>query len=228
MMAAMIASAVAKPGIVPGLPDGAVAHLDFIGGYYYAGGTERAVATLLGPDFVPGDISAAGMEITYANSNRVIAAGALLSDLAALLPDGMTALFEIDHASKPAGAFFYVEDGLDTALVKTSGSPVEMVLDDTYDVELHGGAAGFAASGIQKIAFTLNRDLGGGSWQTACSVNGGTVFSASASYNHFTEHLITIDDVRLFQTPFLGIDVTVRRLTFYAAKPSSELPSLSG
>lgn len=91
--------------------DGAIAFLDFVNGFYYAGGSEHVVGDLLGGAFDAGEISGSGMYVDGTNTNRPTIAGAFLSDLLDNLPEGMTILFEMTAGHSELGGFLlYIGD----------------------------------------------------------------------------------------------------------------------
>lgn len=235
MMIGAIASALSRPaGPPPWLPPGAVAHLDFVSGNYYAAEAVRSVTALLGGAFDAAQITGAGMEVSYDNTNRPDAAGALLADMQSGLPSGLTFFMEMSRAAgRPLGPVIYISDtgDLDTALetfgVDSLSLPANIRMQDGYSVDFGGGGADFLGSGTQRIAFTISRDIGGGVFESAVSVNGGTVASDTGAYNHFTGHMPVIGGVNLFWVGSNNIQSFVRIITIYPALASSELPALS-
>lgn len=229
------------------LPAGAVAHLDFVAGNYWAGGAERAVIDLLGGTFDAGaDIDANGLFIedlfSDPNEARPDALGALFTDITDLLAaNGVRLVCELQPKSvagsrKPTGPLIGIADttSFDTATdyieVELHGitGGQDIVLADNVSLFLAGAEGDFLDSiTVQRVAAQLSHDLGGGSYEYAASINGGTVISDAVGYagNYFTPavvHLFHIDE----WTTALNSQY-VRSLTVYPSGDKSELVGLS-
>lgn len=213
------------------LPAGAVAFVDFVNSRYYAGGAVRSIAELL-TGYDPAYLDATGLYIAFDGSNAPLAAGALLSDLAVQAPAGATLVF--DCAGMPIGwngVLFYFYDAATgpTSSVQfgAAGQASSVDLTDFDEISL-ALSTGLNTTGANKFAYTINRDLGGGSWQYGGSVNGETEVTDTASYDHFA---VNINPVLGFQlggySTFSEFDAKFRSMTLYPAMAPSSLPSLS-
>ena len=230
--AAQMLNQPAVPGAPEWVPDGAVAHLDFTNGQYFAGGAVRSIGTLLGGGFDPGEISGAGMLMGSGVSNHPDAAGALLTDIAAQFADGLTMVVDIDTQSGWNGTVLWAMNaatsGAATASFEISGSSSSFGMSDYNWLSFSGGGGDLLASGVQKFAMTMNRDLGGSNYESAASVNGGTVFSGDTSGNGPSPIAGNFHTVNLFH--FEGsfeIEGHIRVVTLYPAVDNAELPALS-
>lgn len=219
-----------------GLPAGATAHLDFINGYYYAGGAERAVADILGGAFDAGEISGLGMLVRLENTNRPSAIGALFSDLQTALFSGGTIVTEFTTVGTEFSGLMTFLDGAD------HGASVEEVqilfdgangggglsMEDFWDLSYFGGGATVVATGLNKIAFTLAEDIGGGNRKYAHSINGGSVSTDTVTYL-VSAHMPVVDTIAMFHRgqEFGEMQAYIHTLTLYPAVDSTELPALS-
>lgn len=221
------------------VPAGAVAYLDFVNGLYYAGGAERNIATLLGGGFDSGEISASGMLVNSANSNRPDAAGELLTDLIAAFGAGCTIVAELDTTARLDGTFISIHDPINGGFYFTdytfdvffNNSPdFRLKLLDSDDVNVQGLAASNLSSGIQRVGATFFRDAGGGNYQCAGSINGGTAITDTVAYLGAP---VTITVVELFHISGLSgfddnIKSHVRTLTVYGTPvTTTELAALT-
>jgi hypothetical protein len=220
------------------VPEGALAHLDFVSGVYFAGGGARLVASLLGGAFDPAAIGVNGMEVG-ANGNWPDAVGDLKSDIIAGLAGGMTVVVEWELTGNPPSA--------------NNQGPILALFDDT-DPDLAGGAVildTFPNIGLtvvdyaslfhqqadeqwnsitgngqaERIAVTIARQTGG-NYEYALSANGSASETDSVAYAPFTP----VERVALFSVApwewYLD-EAWVRTFTVYPAKLPAELPALS-
>lgn len=225
MMTGTVASAAAAPATAPAwVPDGATTFLDFVNGQYYAGGAVRGVTEVLGGALDEGEISASGMYIDGTNSNRPTPIGAFLSDLLTGLPAGMTLLFDIATGNDPSGFLIFIGDDPDFD-VASNGVYVNAngAIIDFNSLFLTSSISG---AGDHKIAFTLNRDVGGGNYQYDWSHDGNTAVTDTMSYAAaaMTAAQLGWDGAgngnTLFQTH-------IRTITLYPAIAPAELPALT-
>lgn len=209
------------------LPEGAISHLDFADSFYYAGAAERAVGDLLGGGFDPGEISASGLYFdNNFNVNRPTAIGAFFTDLAAGIAAGCTIVFEIDHVSEPYGYWMCF---LDAASLDVADDYVTIghsdFLEDQDDIWFLG-EFDHEATGIHRIAVTLNRDIGGGDRQYSVSLDGDPAITQVATYVAFSP----IDTILIGHDGDEGRildDAFIRSITLYPAVDPATLPSLS-
>lgn len=208
------------------LPDGSIVTLDFVNGFYYAGGAEQPVEDLLGGGFDPGAISASGMYVDNSNENRPIAIGPLFDDIAAGLAAGCTIVFDTNHVSDPYGFLMCIMDAASRSLMTNYVNIGHSnILEDQTDIWFFG-EVDYSGTGAHKSAFTLNRDLGGGSFAYDVSVDGGTAVTQTASYPAFAPvDTITIghdgDDA------FVLDDAYIRSIKLFPAKDPADLPALT-
>ncbi|MBZ9673431.1 hypothetical protein [Mesorhizobium sp. ES1-3] len=207
------------------LPDGSIASLDFVGGSYYAGGSTRAVADLLGGGFDPTSISGSGMYVDNSNANRPNAIGALASDIATGLAVGCTIVFEIDHVSDPYGFLMCIMDAVARSLMTNYVNiGHNNVLEDQADIWFHGEVT-YSGTGLHKSAFTLGRH-NAGNYDYSVSVDGATAVTQTVAYAPFSPvNTITIghdgDDT------FVLDDAYIRSIKLYPAKDPADLPALT-
>lgn len=226
----------------PWVPDGALAHLDFVNGQYYADGSVWAVSQLLGSGFDANALDANGMAVWHSNANRPEPIGALASVIMAGLSSGMTVIGEMTIAGEPtSGASFSVLLGLaDTTDFSSAtwelnsyvgvGTGWLQILD--FDaVDLFFDYPSFDTAGLNRFGYTLGRNLGGGSYRYAHSCNGeaavtdDTAYSADSHFPTAGPGKITIGHIDDDATAFTGS--YIRTLTVYAAVDETELATLT-
>lgn len=210
------------------LPSGATWHLDFINEFYYAGGAERAVADVLGVGFDPGFIDAEGIDTTGGNGNEPEAIGTLLADATTLFAAGTTIVIEIDGLI--GGTFIAFIDNADPELA----SDVADVFRQGLNCGIEDWASMFANFGvppatdqIHRLAFTFYRDIGGGNFESAISIDGAAAVTDTTAYGGtwftpVTVGILTGWSISAFNNNWKG-----RTITGYPAKPSADLPALS-
>lgn len=229
------------------MPEGATAHLDFINGYYWAGGAQRAVSDVLGdgPDTVQAGggfnpdaiVPAKGLlicnngnvdaETSEAWTNRPYPINTLYDDMAAGLLAGCTMVFEFNCQNPPYGTLFaFYDDISENDSFDWVDLEIDYGLTDGYDVSIVDEPTG---TGLHKIAVTLNRDVGAGNRQYAMSIDGGAASTADIDYSDpfptASLNTITIghdgDDSKMLDIVYL------RTITLYPAVEPTELPALS-
>ncbi|MDX8513516.1 hypothetical protein [Mesorhizobium captivum] len=220
------------------LPSGATAFLDFINRTYYAGGAWRAVASVLGGGFDPAYITADGMQIT--TDNLPLAVGALFNDFEAGLSAGMTIRFEFSQTTNSAFSNSHFLISFEDLPSPDWSLQVERVNlnrntpnDDFYiadfgDLDFSNHVAEALASGINRFAVTLGRDLGGGSWRYAASFNGSTALTADVGYSAAAGFATNgLSFVRIGGRFDAWPDGYIRSITLYPAVDETELALLS-
>ncbi|BCH33115.1 hypothetical protein MesoLjLc_50450 [Mesorhizobium sp. L-8-10] len=217
------------------LPPGAIAHLDFLNGFYYAGGAEQAVGDILGGAFDATQISgASGMLVRNTNTNRPNAIGALKTDLTTAVFSGGTIVVEFTQLNTASGGLLNFMDGADYdasieyVLSDFGASAGGISMEDFWSLSYSGGSANIASNSLNKVAFTLAEDIGGGNRKYAHSINGGTVYSDTVTYL-VSAHMPTIATIAMFHKAqeFGEMQAYIRTCTLYAAVDSTELPTLS-
>ncbi|MER9639419.1 hypothetical protein [Mesorhizobium sp. M0239] len=211
-------------GSPPELPDGATAFLDFVNGFYYAGGSTQAISALLGGGFNSGAISGSGMRITPSNGNAPKATGDFLADLTAGLAAGCTILFALNCNNSPGGFLAFIADGAnydvaDNAIIASVGGYIE-------DYNELGFGDSVTGSGLHKEAMTLNRDAGGGDYEYAWSKDGGAAVTQTVTYTPFAVDTVLIGHDGVGTGNTLN-DVYVQSITLYPAKLPTDLPALT-
>jgi hypothetical protein len=211
------------------LPAGAVAHLDWVNGNYWAGGAERADTDILGGDYNPAKIDARGLFMQLgAEMYGPTAIGSLFTDLLNYLQAGATVVIDIDALDAPAdfpeGTILYFFDNADPDLadefleVKFSTSPRSVNMGDSQTLTITGSSPNiFDDEGVQAAAFTINAPVAGPLFRYALSINEGAQQQTDKSYN--ASYLVPAT-IRLFavQEWDYGMeDVYVRRLTLFPA-----------
>jgi len=227
-------------GTPPWVPADATAHLDFVNGQYYAGGAVWSVASLLGGGFDSGDISASGMACWYTNSNRPNAAGAFLAVLEAGLAAGMTIIIDVDSPTEEASnspLLIFLDDtdanaaNWATYVEHPSHSGTGAYQSDFGSVLVDGTFASRTATGVNRFGYTVGRDLGGGSWRFAASVNGDAAvsqdvaYSADAGFSTAGLARVAVGAVDEFAWAF--DQSYIRSITVYAAVDETALATLT-
>lgn len=231
----------AAGGTPPWLPDGALAHLDFVNGQYYADGAERSILTILGGAFDPDDIGASGMAVWTSNANRPTAIGALADVIEAGLASGMTVICEayITGEGTSGSAHFAPIALADTDDFSTATWELNVYagigtgwaqIEDFNAVDLFSDHS-FDDDGINRWGFTISRDIGGGSYRYAATMNGeaaGTdtvAYAADANFPSAGPGIIAVghagNDGRTATASY------IRTLTIYAAVDETELAALT-
>lgn len=211
------------------VPAGAVAHLDFINGNYFAGGQSRTVDAILGGGFYPGSIASMGMYVDNISPNRPKAIGPLFDDIAAGLAAGCTVVFEIQFQSAPYGSFVHIMNAASgisaTEWVSCIVFGEAAYVEDQEDIELSAGADSLTTTGLHRIAVTFARQAGG-DFEYAVSSDGSAAATMTADYAPFSPvHTVTLfhdgDDISILD------DAWVRSITLYPAMSPAELPLLT-
>jgi hypothetical protein len=219
------------------VPSDALAHLDYREQRYFANDAVWAIETMHGGGFDADYISSAGMRIRFPSlggTNLPDAAGPLLSIMHDGLTVGLTGVIEWtitadeDNIHYTSPHLFWHDDTWNDWLevgVNNSG----VVINDGYDLLLTGAAGDLNALGaVQRMAFTICRDVGGGDFQFAASLNGGTAVTQTIGYGFAW---MSTDQAPLFQRWDLWtqapLDNHIREMTLYAAQEPSALPALS-
>jgi hypothetical protein len=227
------------------LPDGAIAHLDFVNEQYYAGGSVRPVTTILGGGFDPNEIfNGTGMLIDWraeptGNTNRPDAAGALLADIDAALDNGVTFVYEMEGPYAPDNVnLLMILEGDDATTSPYYVAFIEGLTNagQIYDSDVMYAVGpngeindGAGTPTINKFAFCLYRPEGGGKFGIAASVNGNNAFGdADVGIDGSTVVCDTVHIGHVDEFPeALGPDDYIRTLTVYGAKTDAELKTLS-
>lgn len=175
------------------LPTDITATLDFINGIYQAGGVDYAVGDLLGGGFDPAYITGDGMQIT--TDNLPTATGPLFAEFQAGLAAGMTIVFEFSQTTNSAFSNSHFLISFEDLPSPDWSLQVERVNinrntpnDDFYvadfgSLDFSDHVAEALASGTNRLAVTIGRDLGGGTWRYAVSINGSTALTADVGYS---------------------------------------------
>lgn len=210
------------------LPAGATWHLDFINGFYYAGGAERDVSDILGVGFDPNEIDPDGMDTTWGNGNLPEAIGPLLTDQLSLFAAGTTIVVEIDGLI--SGTFIAFIDNADPDLAGDAAD----VFAQAINCGIEDWASMFANVGsppggdqIHRLAFTFYRDIGGGDFESAISINGAAATTDTTPYGGTWFTPVTVGVLHGWDISAFNGDWKGRTITGYPAKPSGDLPTLS-
>ncbi len=226
------------------LPAGAIAHLDFVNEQYYAGGSIRPIATLLGAGFDADEIfPGTGMLIDFraeptGNTNRPDAAGALLQDIDDALDNGVTIVMDIEATFFPSVNYMMVLEGDDATTtdyyIAFSENPTQAGVIYDSEVMLFQGPNneiidGGGTPGDNKVAFCFFRDEGGGDFGCALSVNGNDAVSdTDVGIDGAT---VVCDTVHIGHVPSFfeafGPDEYIKTFTVYGPKSDAELKTLS-
>lgn len=162
---------------VPVDPD-ALAYLNFVTQVYEIDLGPSSLAAMLGGTD-PSGFHAEGMRVSYDDTNRPYAIGALKDLIDAAFETGITLLFETERSIAVTGATLF---GLSDATVD------EYLWVASTPEALDAGTLSFGfgptlnAPGINRFAFTFSRDIGGGSYRNAVSANGSAVTLAGSHY----------------------------------------------
>lgn len=252
MKAGIVAGAglnqVSGADLPPWLPTDAVAHVDFVNGQYFAGATVRSVADLFDSDFDAARIDASGYLMDRAGGTAWLRAeGALFDDMDAWFAAGMTLVYQVYHGTYAVkGTLLHVSETmfayggqrfdhfLHPANSGDNGAEVSDWFTGTICIGSGGDGSQHNSGAANKLAFTLNRDAGGGNYEHGYSINGNTPVSATVAY-----------DITTYTTPvsfFIGgerqnnllagdhassPDAYLQTLTIYPAVAASTLDTLS-
>lgn len=217
-------------------PDGAVGWADFSNNFYWQNGVEVvASAILTGID--PFDINGDGLVLGAGQWPK--ATGALFADIVALLADGGVTVeveFTLDSkaniGSGPVyanGPVMQIMDGTDADLTTDAiyadiYDGFHLYVGDKGDLTEVGGSVDTAVSaGIERRAFTLFRDQGGGLWQTASTTNGGPAQSSTTSHDGGYFTVVQIDVFAVESWSYSLENVRVRSLAVFPAKTTAEI-----
>jgi hypothetical protein len=161
----------------------ALAYADFVEGIYELDGAASTLEDMFsGTD--PGGFSGSGMKVAFANSNRPAATAALRTIIGDGLAGGITLLFEMQMATAAAGGpLMGVNDPDYTEAIEVNSQPGA---SDYGDLNFGTNTLSLNKPGTNRYAFTLSRDLGGGSYRNAVSVNGSAIVTNIAHYQNLT------------------------------------------
>ena len=176
----------ASGGVVD--PD-AVLYADFVNGVYELGGAVSTLGGILGGTIEPAAFTAQGMNCDFASGNRPKLSAAALALVQPLMAAGFTLVIEEDRSAKYDSLLvllsdldgFYTADGY--VGLETRGFAY-----DTNSLNLSSSSSGdpdpprFVQNGINRYAWTLGRDIGGGSFRFAISINGSPIVADQPKY----------------------------------------------
>lgn len=156
----------------------ALAYADFVSGIYELNAGESSLTALFsGTD--AGGFSVDGMKVAVSNSNRPAATSTLKTTIEDGLTSGITFLFEMKmETTGSGGTLFGVNDSGFVETIWLNSQPGAM---DSGTMNFGTSSLPMNLPGINRVAFTLSRDLGGGSWRNAVSVNGSAITGSSGS-----------------------------------------------
>ncbi|MEY9829823.1 hypothetical protein ABIA25_001638 [Sinorhizobium fredii] len=217
---------------VPVDPD-ALAYADFVAQVYeIAAGPSSLTALFSGTD--PDGFSVDGMKVAFDNSNRPAATGALKTLIDDGLADGITLLFEMEMETAAAGGTLFGTNDAD--FIEAIWLNSQPGASDQGDMNFGTVSLPMNKPGINRVAFTLSRDIGGGSFRNAVSVNGSAITGGSGSRwqnlsyalaDRFTGGIaaVTIGDVSDWDLPNDG--EFFRKFAVYAPMDDAALAALS-
>lgn len=219
----------------PWLPAGALVYLDFIEGNYYGAGV-KPISLLLGGGLDIGDIDANGMAVWHTNSNRPTATGVFAEAIEAGLAAGLTVIFEIDWDGGAGSGLLSISDssdfngaGFNLETYTGSGLDANVTMSDYDTLDLQDNFPSFLDPGINRLGMTFSRDIGGGSYRYAASVNGDAAITQDVTYsaevNFPTVGKIAIGHIDDFSTAFDA--AYIRSITVYPAVDETELAALT-
>lgn len=219
------------------VPEGAVFHLDFVNEVYWAGGQFNPVNDVLGGNFDPSDIGPSGMSTISGTGNMPDAAGNLLADLLTLWAAGLTVVVEIEVTeagfSDVNGTFLLAANGASypAATLAAYGYAEEpnVSTEDWSALFATGSFPALGNVGVHRLGFTFYRDAGGGSYESASVVDGGTAATDTTAYNGpglmTPTRFAIVHDGNLVVTN-TGTWIT-RSITGYAAVDAAALSALT-
>lgn len=234
MMPGVVAQALIRRSPAP-LPTDGTAFLDFVNGSYSAGGAGYAVGDLLGGGFDPAYITGSGMQITTSNLPQAI--GQLFAEFEAGLAAGMTIVFKFSQTSNADRFLITFEDQTgspDWALrvervnLNRNTPSDDFYLSDFDALDFSDDVPEALSSGTNRMAVTIGRDIGGGMWRYAVSINGSTAISTDIAYSAaagFVTNGLAI--VRIGARFDAWPDGYIRSIALSPAVDETELPGLS-
>jgi hypothetical protein len=223
------------------LPDGALAHLDFVNNHYWDGHLSTA-GGMLGGGFDAGAIDGSGMSVLTTNANRPVPIGDFSAILTAGLASGFTALVVMNTTGPITGplisfadnASFYAADNVLESYANHGfgiGAPSGLKIFDYWDLSLQSTNAAFG-TGTQKLGLTFSRDLGGGNWRYAESINGEAAHTGDVTYSADSK-IVSVGKIAIGWVDGLFEDDTMTdtgifaSITIYAAMDEAALAALT-
>ncbi len=229
-ISSMVLNAVGGP-YVP-VDGDALVHADFVAEVYEVGGAPSSLAAMFsGTD--PTGFSASGMTVGYDSANRPMLAGAAFAAIAEGLSDGITLLFELDGL--PGDTILFVGDhdeiGEETEYLWLTSQPGA---ENRTTLSFGSNTLPTNDFGINRIAFSFSRDLGGGTWRHALSVNGSTVSTSGDHYQEvaysigaYLEHVGTIEIGGSQSWGYTNDNEAFRKFIAYPAMDDAALSALT-
>lgn len=161
---------------------------------------------------------------TSRGTNLPNASGTFLADLAALLATGCTLVFDMTFVNAP---FSWVMCTGDAANWGASSEDIVIAADDnTYDGHSLAVGSALTVTGSHKLAQTFNRDVGGGDFEYARSVDGAAADTQTVNYAASW----TVDTVSFGSDGAGGqqLDhVYIKSIKLFPAKDPADLPALT-
>lgn len=221
------------------VPPGALAHLNFTTQQYFADGAVRALSEVLGGGLDPTAIDSTGMLVTNVapnNDNSPRAIGPLFDIMANGLANGMTVVVEweiVAGGESGSGPHFWAFNNANPDLaarycgMETTHPDGGFFFDDgtfSYNPDQPWGKP---IPGIQRMAYTFARDVGGGLRQYSLSHNG-----RLADYTNDDDALQDFTPVRIDlwsvqEWAYWPDNWKIRTFTIYAPKNPEELAPYS-
>lgn len=220
------------------LPSGAVFHIDFANGNYYAGEAVRQLADVIdGNPFDPNSIDANGLLINDTTPNYPFAIGELYNDISAMQSSGTTIIVEM-YLPNPDVDFYDIPPISLSSDAYNAMIDAHVLFDTVYasqaitDTDVLSVVQDPAISYSYNVihGFTLYRAIGGGSYESATCVNGGTIATQAVSYplgDVFSTYPLNLVEIGNRQSSMTVGDFRVKRVTGYQPMSSAAMQALT-
>ncbi|RWD00161.1 MAG: hypothetical protein EOS58_30745 [Mesorhizobium sp.] len=220
----------------PTPPAGAVAYASFVDNFFYSRSAEVAVADIIS-GINPADINEDGLKLGTGYWPKVI--GDMFTDFNSMLATGGVTVeveFTIDSKSDigagPAYSFGPVMQIMDSTNANATADSIyadmysgsRLYVGDENDLTEVGGSVNTAVpGGIERRAFTLFEDEGGGVWRTASTTNGGPAQSTTTTHSGGYFTVVEIDLFNVEDWSYYLQYARVRSIAMFSAKTTTEI-----
>lgn len=220
----------------PTPPAGAVAYASFIDNFFYSRGAEVAASDIMSGINLA-DVNEDGLKLGTGFWPKVI--GDMFTDFTSLLASGGVSVeveFTIDSKANIGGGAPYASGPVMQIMDGTNANTTaDAIYADIYDgfhlyvgdkndlTEVGGTVNTSVNGGIERRAFTLFEDEGGGVWRTASTTNGGPAQSTTTTHSGGYFTVVEIDLFNVEDWSYYLQNVRVRSLAMFPAKTTSEI-----
>ncbi|AZO29436.1 hypothetical protein [Mesorhizobium sp. M1B.F.Ca.ET.045.04.1.1] len=220
----------------PTPPAGAVAYASFVDNFFYSRGAEVAAADIMSGINLA-DVNEDGLKLGTGNWPKMI--GDMFTDFTGLLAVGGVTVeveFTIDSKSDiGAGTVYSTGPVMQIMDGTNANTTVNAIYADIYDgyhlyvgdsndlTEVGGTVNTTVSAGIERRAFTLFEDIGGGSWRTASTTNGGPAQSTTTTHSGGYFTVVEIDIFTVEDWSYYLQNARVRSIAIFPAKTTAQI-----